>query len=314
MNNNCKNSDIHGILLIDKPSGLSSNNTLQKVKNIYQAKRAGYIGTLDPLSTGMLPICFGKATKFSQFLSNTDKFYYVIARLGQTTDTYDSYGRITSEKPVFFTKKHLQKIINNFLGEISQIPPIYSAIKYNGMPLYKYARKGIKIPIINSRKVKIYEIKIVYLKKNEIALNIYCSKGTYIRSIIHDLGNQLKCGAHVISLRRLYLANYKKKNMITLKYLENLTYYNKKLQYSIIQKKLISLLISIENALFFLPEINLVEKEILLLKNGIPVKLKNNNYSCIRNEFRITSGVLRKFIGVGKINNNFFIQPYCLMV
>lgn len=304
-----KKFNIEGILLLDKPHGISSNYALQKVKKIYTAKRAGYIGTLDPIATGMLPICFGQATKFSQFLLNTDKRYYVVAKLGQKTNTFDSSGIIVEEKKITFNTHLLEESINSFLGIISQIPPIYSAVKYNGIPLYKYARKNMKIPILQPKNVTVYDIKVIYYRKKEIALNIHCSKGTYIRSIINELGNKLGCGAHVIILRRLQLAKYSEKKMITIKYLQDLTkkfsYENEKL------KNLISLLLSIDDFLYFLPEVNLGKKLVLLLKTGITIPVNNIDYAGLKNSLvRITEGTVHAFVGVAEINSNGFIVPH----
>lgn len=306
-----KKFDINGILLLDKPYGISSNCALQAIKKIYKAKKAGYIGTLDPIATGILPICFGKTTKFSQILSNTDKYYYVVARLGQKTDTFDSTGTIIEEKIVKFSKQLLNKSINSFLGTTYQIPPIYSAIKHNGIPLYKYARKKMKLPILNSREIIVYNIKVVYCLGYEISLNIHCSKGTYIRSIINDLGEKLGCGAHIIMLRRLQLTKYSKENMITIDYLNSLVNkYSTNFQYNIISI-LQSLLLSVDNFLYFLPEINLNEKLILLLKQGVSIKINHNNESGTL--IRITSGNMRKFIGIAEITKGGNIIPRCLV-
>lgn len=301
----------NGILLLDKPKGISSNNALQQVKKIYKSK-AGYIGTLDPLATGMLPICFGTATKLSQFLSSTDKFYYVTARLGQKTNTADSEGIVLEEKSVSskLTKNIIDKIIHkNFFGKIFQIPPIYSAIKIHGVPAYKHARSDNKI-IMKKRKIIIYDIKIIYfnLDKKEISLNIHCSKGTYIRTIIDDLGELLSCGAHVISLRRLKLSNYSTKKMVTINYLNKINNHFKKLKNNLLlNQKLYSLFFSISNALSCFPEINITESNFNYLKKGISIKQKY----CTQKQFvRITKGIEHKFVGIAEINNNYIFPKY----
>lgn len=212
--------EINGMMLIDKPTRISSNNLLQKVKQMLNVKKAGYIGTLDPIASGMLPICFGKATKFAQFLSNSDKKYKVIGKFGQKTDTLDSYGKIIYKKPIKFKKKDFIKALKKFNGNITQTPPMYSAIKYKGKPLYQYARQGVQIKR-KKRNVIIYNLDIKKYKKNKIELEIHCSKGTYIRTIIDDLGEALGSGAHVIYLRRLQIANYLQNNMITIKKLNS---------------------------------------------------------------------------------------------
>lgn len=301
----------NGILLLDKPKGISSNRALQQVKKIYKCNRVGYIGTLDPLATGMLPICFGIATKLSQFLLFTDKFYYVKARLGQKTNTADSEGIIIKEKTVSsnLTQNYIEKILyNNFFGEIFQTPSIYSAIKIKGKPAYKYARSGNLITM-KKRKIIIYSNKVVYfnLNENEIALNIRCSKGTYIRNIIDDLGELLKCGAHVIELRRLKLSNYSTKKMVTINYLNKIYNRYKKLEHNLfIQNKLCSLFFSISDSLNFFPEINMNKEMVANLKKNIAIKQK----SFTKKKFvRITEGIKHKFIGIAEVNNNNYITP-----
>lgn len=199
--------DIHGVLLLDKSSGLSSNDALQKVKRLYNANRAGHTGALDPLATGMLPICLGEATKFSQHLLESDKRYRVIARLGQRTDTSDADGIVVSERPVTFSADMLEQALESFRGETQQVPSMYSALKYQGRKLYEYAREGIEVPR-ESRRIVVYELLFIRHEGDELELEIHVSKGTYIRTIIDDLGEKLGCGAHVTYLRRLQVATY----------------------------------------------------------------------------------------------------------
>ncbi|CAL1329376.1 tRNA pseudouridine(55) synthase TruB [Candidatus Providencia siddallii] len=218
---NSKKRNINGTILLDKPICISSNKALQKIKQLFNAKKAGHTGTLDPIATGMLPICFGEATKFSQFLLNSNKEYIVIAKLGQRTDTSDSYGKIINERKVNFIKEDLYSALNSFKGKTFQIPPMYSALKYKGKPMYKYAKKGI---IINRspRLITINKIKYIRLENNELELEIHCLKGTYIRTIIDDLGELLGCGAHVIYLRRTKIYNYQNNQMIKIEKLISL--------------------------------------------------------------------------------------------
>ena len=205
--------DINGVLLLDKPQGMSSNDALQKVKRIYNANRAGHTGALDPLATGMLPICLGEATKFSQYLLDSDKRYRVIARLGQRTDTSDADGQIVEERPVTFSAEQLAAALDTFRGDIEQIPSMYSALKYQGKKLYEYARQGIEVPR-EARPITVYELLFIRHEGNELELEIHCSKGTYIRTIIDDLGEKLGCGAHVIYLRRLAVSKYPVERMV----------------------------------------------------------------------------------------------------
>ena len=215
--------DVHGVLLLDKPQGMTSNDALQKVKRIFNAKKAGHTGALDPLATGMLPICFGEATKFSQYLLDSDKRYRVIAKLGQRTDTSDADGQVICTKPVNVTQTQIDETLSHFRGDILQVPTMFSALKYQGKPLYEYARQGIVIDR-EARPISVYENEFIQydFAKQELTLEIHCSKGTYIRTIIDDLGELLGCGAHVIYLRRLQVSNYPIDKMISLDDLQNI--------------------------------------------------------------------------------------------
>ncbi|WP_241646327.1 tRNA pseudouridine(55) synthase TruB [Rosenbergiella metrosideri] len=211
--------DIHGVLLLDKPQGMSSNDVLQKVKRLYNANKAGHTGALDPLATGMLPICLGEATKFSQYLLDADKRYRVIARLGQRTDTSDADGNIVEERPIQFTPQQLEQALEHFRGDTQQVPTMFSALKYQGRPLYDYARQGITVPR-EARPITVYELLFIRWEGEEVELEIHCSKGTYIRTIIDDLGERLGCGAHVSMLRRLQVDRYPAEKMVTLAQLQ----------------------------------------------------------------------------------------------
>ncbi|MCO6523802.1 MAG: tRNA pseudouridine(55) synthase TruB, partial [Candidatus Schmidhempelia sp.] len=210
--------DINGVLLLDKPTGMTSNDVLQKVKRIYQANKAGHTGALDPLATGMLPICFGEATKFSQYLLDSDKRYRVIAKLGERTDTSDADGQIIQTRPICFEPQHLMQALDQFRGTLKQVPTMFSALKYQGKPLYEYARQGITVPR-EGRDITVYDLQLIRYIGNKLELEIHCSKGTYIRTIIDDLGELLGCGAHVIYLRRLQVSNYPYAHMVSLEQL-----------------------------------------------------------------------------------------------
>lgn len=214
-----KGRPINGILLLDKPQGLSSNAALQTVKRLFNAQKAGHTGALDPLATGMLPLCFGEATKFSQFLLDSDKGYRVIGKFGERTDSGDSTGEVIETKPVKVNKKQLEKALESFRGDIMQIPSMFSALKHKGQPLYKYARKGIEIER-PARPVTVYQLDLLRFENDEVELFIECSKGTYIRNIIDDLGQALNCGAHVTMLHREFVADYPVDQMVTIEQLE----------------------------------------------------------------------------------------------
>lgn len=216
-----KGRPVDGILLLNKPEGISSNKALQRAKGIYFAQKAGHTGALDPLATGMLPICFGEATKFSQFLLDTDKTYVVRAKLGERTTTSDSDGEVVETRPVSVTQEMLEEQVASFLGESDQYPSMYSALKYEGKPLYFYARQGIEVPR-KCRKINVFSLTLdEYDAENEeIQMTAHVSKGTYIRTIVDDLGERLGCGAHVIKLHRSKVGHYPSDKMITLEQLE----------------------------------------------------------------------------------------------
>ncbi len=211
--------NLNGILLLDKSQGVTSNGALQMAKKMFAAAKAGHTGSLDPLATGMLPICFGEATKFSQFLLDADKRYRVTARLGVSTETGDADGEVRETRPVDVTEPQALEALDRFLGEIEQIPSMYSAIKHNGTPLYKLAREGITVER-QPRRVTIHEISDARLEEGDrLSFEVACTKGTYVRSLVEDLGEMLGCGAHVAALRRLSAGPYPAERMLTLEQL-----------------------------------------------------------------------------------------------
>ncbi|MCS4269278.1 tRNA pseudouridine(55) synthase TruB [Serratia sp. BIGb0163] len=301
--------DIHGVLLLDKPQGLSSNDALQKVKRLYNANRAGHTGALDPLATGMLPICLGEATKFSQFLLDSDKRYRVIARLGQRTDTSDADGQIVQERPVSFTQAQLDAALDSFRGDIKQVPSMYSALKYQGKKLYEYARQGIEVPR-EARSITVYELQFIRWEGDELELEIHCSKGTYIRTITDDLGELLGCGAHVIYLRRLQVATYPTERMVTLEQLSELL--EQAHRQEIAPAELLDpLLMPMDSPVENYPEVNLLPVVAGYVKQGQPVQVAGAPASGM---VRITEGEERKFIGVGDIADDGRVAPRRLVV
>lgn len=218
--------DINGILLLDKPLGLSSNAALQKVKRLFQAKKAGHTGSLDPLATGMLPICFGKSTKLAQKFLELDKIYLVTGQLGVKTTTGDTEGEILEQKPVpeNLSSETIEKILDLFRGETTQIPPMYSALKHKGQPLYRLARQGITIER-EPRKITVYQLDLIQYHPETltIELKISCSKGTYIRTLIEDIAEALNTAGHVIKLRRTQVGDFQESDMLTLEALEQLS-------------------------------------------------------------------------------------------
>lgn len=301
--------DIHGVLLLDKSQGLSSNDALQKVKRLYNANRAGHTGALDPLATGMLPICLGEATKFSQFLLDSDKRYRVIARLGQRTDTSDADGQIVQERPVNFTQAQLDVALESFRGDIKQVPSMYSALKYQGKKLYEYARQGIEVPR-EARSITVYELQFIRWEGDALELEIHCSKGTYIRTITDDLGELLGCGAHVIYLRRLQVATYPTERMVTLEQLNALL--EQAQAQDIAPAELLDpLLMPMDSPVENYPEVNLLPVVAGYVKQGQPVQVAGAPASGM---VRITEGEERKFIGVGDIADDGRVAPRRLVV
>lgn len=215
--------DVHGVLLLDKPIGLSSNDALIRAKRLLWAKKAGHTGTLDPLATGLLPLCFGEATKFSQDLLDADKTYETVVRLGIKTSTADAEGEVLSERPVSVTPEQLQVAIARFVGEIDQVPPMHSALKKDGKPLYEYARAGQTVERA-ARRVTIHAIDVLATDLESaaptITLRVSCSKGTYIRTLGEDIGEALGCGGHLVALRRTQVGNLTLNGAVTLELLD----------------------------------------------------------------------------------------------
>ncbi len=192
---------MHGVLLLDKPLGLSSNDALQKAKRLYRAEKAGHTGTLDPLATGLLPLCFGAATKFSQVSLDADKAYRATLKLGASTSTADAEGEILQQREVAVSREQVEAACRDFVGPIAQVPPMHSALKHEGRALYDYARAGIEIERA-AREVTIHAITVVDWQHDVLTIDVRCSKGTYIRTLAADLGEALGCGAHLTALRR----------------------------------------------------------------------------------------------------------------
>lgn len=214
-------NNINGILLLDKPAGFSSNAALQQVKKLFQARKAGHTGSLDPLATGMLPICFGESTKMSAYLLDADKHYQVIIQLGTATTTGDAEGEVIARSDVNVNAEHLAAVIQDFHGLIEQIPPMYSALKQNGQPLYKLARQGIEVER-QPRQVMIHAIDLIAQHADTVEITVHCSKGTYIRTLAEDMGRALGCAAHVKMLRRTGVGSFDKNAMMTMAKLEAL--------------------------------------------------------------------------------------------
>lgn len=210
---------LDGVLLFDKPLHLSSNDALQKVRRLFQAEKAGHTGTLDPLATGLLPICFGEATKFSTGLLDADKTYRASVKLGQTSSTGDAEGEITVTNGALPDEARVREVLGAFLGEIEQVPPMHSALKHQGKPLYEYIRKGETVERA-ARRVTIHSLELESFSGDEMLISVRCSKGTYIRTLGEDIGQALGCGAHLRSLRRTAIAGFILEHAYTLEQME----------------------------------------------------------------------------------------------
>ncbi|SQD80227.1 tRNA pseudouridine(55) synthase TruB [Moritella yayanosii] len=296
--------DVHGVFLLDKPTGISSNDALQRVKKIFFAAKAGHTGALDPLATGMLPLCFGEATKFSQFLLDSDKRYLVTAKLGERTDTSDSDGEIVQTRVVNVSDTELLIALDTFRGDTEQVPSMFSALKHEGKPLYWYARQGIFIDR-PSRPISVFELKLLRYENDEVNLEIHVSKGTYIRTIVDDLGELLGCGAHVTMLRRIGVSAYPADRMITFEKLEEIVEQAK--AEGVEPKDVLDpLLLPLDSAVSHLPEANMSDETGGFVLHGQPVVIPNTPESGL---VRMTVGDERTFIGVGSIDDQGRVAP-----
>ncbi|KXZ68450.1 tRNA pseudouridine(55) synthase TruB [Acinetobacter venetianus] len=214
---------LSGVFLLNKPLGLSSNSALQKVRRLFNAQKAGHTGALDPLATGLLPICLGEATKFSHYLLDSTKRYQTTVKLGQTTSTGDVEGDVLQERVVpTLNQEKIEAVLEQFRGDIQQVPPMYSALKRDGRPLYELARKGIEIER-EARPVTIYELKLIEFSEDDLTLDVTCSKGTYIRVLGEDIGEALGCGGHLTKLHRTQTGHFEIDPSYTIEYLESLS-------------------------------------------------------------------------------------------
>lgn len=298
----CMVRNISGIVVLDKANGLSSNAALQEVKRLYEANKAGHAGSLDPLATGVLPVCLGEATKVSQFLLDSDKCYRARIKLGIRTDTGDSEGSIIERNAgISVSRKAIERALTKFKGEIEQVPPMHSAIKMNGVPLYKLARKGIAVER-EPRLVTLYQVCLLEFVNSELELEISCSKGTYIRTIADDLGQELGCGAHVIELRRTQAGVFTEKDSISAEELA-LEKENRGLD------KIDQFLIPMDRAIQDLPEVNLPSITASHVKNGQAVLVrhlpKNGLVRMYEDE---------QFIGIGSIDDDGKVAPRRLII
>lgn len=293
---NCTNID--GILLLDKPQGLTSNQALQDVKYLFRACKAGHTGSLDPIATGLLPLCFGEGTKVSQFLLDSDKTYIAEFQLGSETDTYDADGEIVAEHEVQVSHADVEKALLHFVGDIEQLPPMYSAVKQGGKALYKLAREGIEVKR-EPRCVTVYGIKVLgWPADNRIEVEVSCSKGTYVRAMAHDLGQMLGCGAHMTALRRTRVGQLDLDNAVTIDELREFDPAARE-----------AMLAPIDDALMTLPEVTLTSLATHYLLQGQPISMTHGH----------APGWVRlyepdnQFIGMGEVLDDGRVAPRRMM-
>jgi tRNA pseudouridine55 synthase len=296
---------IDGILLLDKPTGVTSNGALQMVKRLFKARKAGHSGSLDPIASGLLPICFGEATKFSRYLLESDKHYILQAQLGVRTDSGDSEGHIIAERSIpSLSLSDIGLVLEPFRGEIAQIPSMYSAIKHKGQPLYKLARQGLSVER-QPRHITIYRLILLSYENGILSLEVKASKGTYMRTLVDDIGEILGCGAHVVMLRRIGAGPYTADNMIDFSTLEQLEQEG--------QGNLDALdqyLLPLDSSVATWPDVTLSEAAAYYLRQGQPVIVP---YAPTEGWVKL---VLKdnSFLGVGEILEDGRVAPRRLVM
>lgn len=296
-----KGRPINGILLLDKPSGLTSNQALQAVKQLYFARKAGHTGSLDPLASGLLPICMGEATKVSGFLLDANKRYQVQCKLGERTATGDAEGDVLETRLVSnFSATDFEAVLARFRGPIQQIPPMYSALKHQGQRLYTLARQGIEVER-KPRDIMIHALTLLHHEADRLDIDIHCSKGTYVRTLVEDIGEILGCGAHVTELRRTAVGPYTADQMVSMDTLREV--------HSEDRQAMDKLLLSVESALMQWPDVTLTNSAAYYLQQGQPVLVPHAP----------TSGWVRlyqhehRFLGMGEILDDGRVAPKRLL-
>ena len=282
---------------MDKPVGMTSNGALQEVKRLFHAAKAGHTGSLDPLADGLLPICFGEATKMSAFLLDADKRYRVRVRLGVTTTTADAEGEVLERRPVEgLSAEGIEEVLAGFRGEIEQLPPMYSAVKHEGKRLYELARQGIEVER-SPRNVQIHELTLLAFEDDILELDVHCSKGTYVRTLAEDIGERLGCGAHVAALRRTAVGPYGDSGMVTLERIRETAEHER--------ERLDELLLPLETVLGHWPEVRLSADTEHYVRQGQPVLVPRAPASGWVRLYGVDGG----FIGAGEIDERGLVAP-----
>ena len=295
--------DKHGFLPIDKPYGVTSSSVVQQIKKLFRLSKVGHTGTLDPLATGLLVLCVGQATKFARYVIDDDKSYRVSIRLGVATDTFDSEGKVTFKGSTDnISKDAIEASLERFRGKINQVPPMYSAVKKNGVPLYKMARRGLQVEL-DPREVMIHENTLLDFDGEILELYVSCSKGTYIRTIAADLGDVLGCGAHVVALRRLSVGPYVESDMLCISELELAK--NK--------DRLSDYLLPVSSPFEELTELLLATEEARLVKNGAKIEYTVKPVLGAVGLYEKLGSSEKRFIGVGEISDSGILSPKRLL-
>jgi len=294
-----KGRNVHGILLLNKPTGMTSNRILQKVKHLYNANKAGHTGSLDPLATGLLPLCLGEATKVSHFLLDADKHYIAECHLGITTITADSEGDVLQERSIDgINAEQIEHVVQQFIGEQMQLPPMYSALKHQGQPLYKLARQGQTVER-DARPITVFDIKIIDIRLPKLVIDVHCSKGTYIRTLAEDIGEALGCGAHISALHRSQVGHYQ--DMTDFETLQDIATQG--------FEALDALLIPIDTALPHLPALHLTEELSFYIRQGQAVQVSQAPTEGLIKLFTTE----QEFIGIAHVLEDGRIAPKRLM-
>ena len=302
--NRNRGRDVNGVLVVDKPQGITSSDAVQRAKRLFNARKVGHTGALDPLATGVLPLCFGEATKFSQYLLSSDKKYWTRIKLGVATDSGDADGNVIETRPVEgVDAAAVEQALRFFRGEIDQVPSMFSAIKHKGQPLYKLARQGIEIER-EARRVNIYSNELLAFDGDTLELAVHCSKGTYIRTIAEELGEVLGCGAHVIALRRLAAGPYVEEDLVTFEQLEE----------AVQQGSLDPFLLPVVSAVKQWPEVRLTDNTAYYLRQGQPVIVPHAPTSGWVRLSEVDIDDSTRFIGVGEILDDGRVAPRRLVV
>ena len=302
---NRKGRKLTGIFLLDKEKGLSSNKALQQIKHLFGADKAGHTGSLDPLATGVLPICFGQATKFSRFLLESEKSYETTIRLGITTESGDAEARVVKKRPTdFLNMDRVESVLKMYRGKTQQIPPMFSALKVDGERLYKLARKGITIDR-EPRDIEIYELNLLSLAGNEAKLFIRCSKGTYVRTLVEDIGESIGCGAHVRELRRLQVASFSIRDCSTLDAIMGF-----RQKYELLDARLLP----VDSALAGWPRIFVPEQSQISLKHGKTISVESLAPVGLVTIYSKNSNRPSEFLGIGEFRSNGRLLPKKMLI